>query len=625
MMRNKSSFVYPIIVFSLLLFVYMLTFSGFSSTDDEQLFSALTENLAHGRDYSALPLFGNDRLQGTASGVEPLHPILGIPLCLLADKFGLGKVQVLYLLPALYTALTAALLVAISEKKEYPAKTSLLLGLAYGLGTIAFPYARTNFREPLAALLITTSLIWVEISVEEDQKKWKKIFYPIVGLIFLGLVSLTKITTATVIPFLAFLYIDRKKALGKEKISKWILPTFFSLIVLILIGYLLLSFLPTNSINRFTFRFFDYIRFTLPRLPHDHFWSAIAGLLISPGKGLFIYSPVLLLILVSPFIKRRISPDWVVYIGALLSLTVVQALIYNDHWWSITWGTRALLPSLPFVCLAALPALNAGFNHKNMVLRFFTFSLLAISGCAQIGRLLTSDPVYTNWVVQYTGRGIDAMMQWDLHLAPMLRHWWLAGNSQASDIAWFYINKDALVLFLLLVLFLSIGSLICIFFLIKKDSRNPVFISIITSLILIVLVLTPVSAQFDQRYNKDVIVFREISDYICKKTQSGDLVLIDAYLKPFWWYYSNFGCSKPEWVSLPYLHQTAINSEQFFPRISEISSMVQYTLFKGKQVFLIQSPPELTLSYEEEIKKAGFFVKLMNVYTNPNMQIYMLK
>lgn len=624
-MRLKRIFPQCAAVFIILLCAYLLVFSGFSSTDDEQLFSIITENLAYGKGYSALPLYGNDRLQGEVGGVEPLHPILGIPLVLLAGKFGLGKVQILYLLPAVYTALTAAFLVAISRKKGYPAKTSLLLGLMYGLGTIAFPYARTNFREPLAALLITVSMICIEKSVEIDQRAWKNIFYPIIGFIFLILAALTKITTAILIPFLVISFIIKKHLFRKENRSMWLLFTLSAVILFIFIGTILHFFLPANSLSRFTFHFFDYILYTLPRLPHDHFWSGLAGLLVSPGKGLLIYSPVLLLILVSPFQKQKMRSDWFIYMGALLALAAVQALIYNDQWWSITWGTRALIPALPLACLAALPVLDAGFNNKKKLIQFITVFLLTISGCVQIGRLLTSDPEYANWVVRYTGQSIDAAAQWDFRLAPLIRHWWLAVNSQASDIAWLYINKKALALFLFLVLFSSVGSLICIYILVKKDTKNPALLSIITCLILIVIVLTPISAQFDQRYNRDVIVFQDISFLICEKAQSGDLILIDSYLNPFWWYYSNFGCSKSDWVGLPYIHQTAINGEQFFPRISDISKMAQDTLLNEKQVFLIQSPQEHFLSYSDEIEEAGFLVELMSNYTNPSMQVFTLK
>ena len=95
-MHLKRNYSHYAAVFLILLCIYILVFSGISSTDDEQLFVVITENLAYDKDYSALPLFGNDRLQGEASGVEPLHSIVGIPLVKIADYFSLGKSQILY-------------------------------------------------------------------------------------------------------------------------------------------------------------------------------------------------------------------------------------------------------------------------------------------------------------------------------------------------------------------------------------------------------------------------------------------------------------------------------------------------------------------------------------------------
>jgi len=70
-------------IFTILFCLYLLVFNGITSTDDEQLYISLTESMAAGRGYSALALLGNDRLQGSTGSVEPLHPLLGVPLYLL--------------------------------------------------------------------------------------------------------------------------------------------------------------------------------------------------------------------------------------------------------------------------------------------------------------------------------------------------------------------------------------------------------------------------------------------------------------------------------------------------------------------------------------------------------------
>ena len=594
-------------VFFILLCVYLLVFSGISSTDDEQLFSVITTNLAYGRGYSALPLFGNDRLQGEAGGVEPLHSIIGIPLVILADQFNLGKAQILFLLPAVYTALTGALLVCIAEQKDVSPKTAVMLGLSYGLGTIALPYARMNFREPLAALLITTAVLCLELGKNAPAHNWKLILYPFLSLISLGLAILTKITTAVVIPFLVFSYLTQKQIWKKENRVQTVTIGLVAIIFLLLAVFILQAALPADSFSRFTFRFLDYIRYTLPRLPHDHFWLAVLGLLFSPGKGLLIYSPMLILSMISPFLKQSKLANWIPYVGALLGLTTVQALIYNNQWWGITWGTRALLPTLPLAVLAALPALDVGLNHPKKQIQIGTLSLLAIGVSVQIGRLLVSDPAYINWVVQSTGRGLSTLSQWNLHLMPLYRHWQLAFNGLSSDIAWVHINRNGIRLVASLILLALIGISLGISYLTKNKRRQPysLFIPFIG---IFVLLLTPFSVRLDQRYYGSVPVFKELTSEICAISNDEDLILVDAYLKPYWWFYMNFGCSKPDWVGLPYIHDTAIHGEQFYPRVNEISSLIRSKLDDNHHVFLTQSPQEKSILYSDEFIKRGFMV-----------------
>jgi len=70
----------------------------------------------------------------------------------------------------------------------------------------------------------------------------------------------------------------------------------------------------------------------------------------------------------------------------------------------------------------------------------------------------------------------------------------------------------------------------------------------------------------------------------------------------------NFGCSKPDWVGLPYIHDTAIHGEQFYPRVNEISSLIRSKLDDNHHVFLTQSPQEKSILYSDEFIKRGFMV-----------------
>jgi len=618
---NKKLHPEAFAIFILLLSLYLLLFNGVTSTDDEQLYNDLTESMAAGRGYSALPLLGNDRIQGSTGSVEPLHSILGIPLYLIASYLKLGKVQILFILPAVYTALTASLIYLILGQRGYGARTAHYTAFAYGLGTIAFPYARMNFREPLAALALTYALYIAEKTFDDKDSLYRQSFSVFLLALALGVALLTKVTTALILPIFFIIFLIQNKTLFTRFKAKrrWLLIA-LPVILIILIA-MLIKFLPAVSLSRFTLRFADYIIYTLPRLPHDHFWQAIAGLLFSPGKGMFIYSPILILSLVSPFIAKE--KNWLAGLAPLLILSITQALIYNDEWWGITWGTRALLPVIPLLMVSSAPAIERMWHHQRRWLSILLKSLFIVSILIQVVRLFASDPAYIGWATQTAGRSIDAAMQWDISFAPLFRYGWLGMQQSYSDILWFHLNESntpALIIFIGAVLF-TMAAGIWVF----AARKHPAWLKFVSGFSLITAVLSLlVIAQYDERYYGNAPSISEIRDKVCDLASENDLVLVDHYLHPFWWYYSNFGCLEPTWAGLPYPHQTAINAEFFYPRLSNVEQLVTNWLPAG-DVYLITTLEDEPLSYQKGLSENGFYFLGLSQTNNLPFRIYQLQ
>ena len=578
MRSQKNTLVLPLLVFFLLLSAYLFVFNGMASTDDEQLYAVLTENYALQRGTSALPLFGNDRLQGETGSVEPLHPLLGVPAYRLSQLLGVGKTQMLFLMPAFYTALTGAILVFTAQAQNYPKNTSLAVGLAFGLSTIAFPYARTNFREPLAGLFLTAA-VYCLTSIPIAVKQGQKVLLVFASMAALVMAALTKLINAVLIPILLLLLFLQFKTEDKKDRRRsfyWVMAGLIGLAAVILgLPYLF----PAANLSRFTLRFFDYLAYTLPRLPRDHFWNALSGQFFSPGKGLFIYSPVLLLSLAALFVRRKNELiKSLLYLCAPLALAVAQALIYNDEWWNITWGTRTLLPAVPLLCLAAVPVINWLLNQERKGSRAILYAFIGLGIIIQVGRLLCSDPAYVSWVVNRTGEGINSALQWRWELAPAIRHWQLGLTDKVSDIAWLHFPSLRFSSFFIFIPMTVIG--LVIMQLVRPQRKKGLYV--ITALLsVITLMITPFAARADQRYHGGEASFIETRDALCYTAAEGDLVLVDSYLHPFWWFYSNFGCTEPQWLGLPYLHRTALGGGFYYPRTADLSRLIEDWLAAG--------------------------------------------
>jgi hypothetical protein len=88
------------------------------------------------------------------------------------------------------------------------------------------------------------------------------------------------------------------------------------------------------------------------------FFEALVGNLVSPGRGLFVYTPVLLLVLLR---GRRFTPlEWAAAGTVLLHLLLISRFW---HWWGgFAFGPRLfsdVLPLLVFLMLPVFPRLRA--------------------------------------------------------------------------------------------------------------------------------------------------------------------------------------------------------------------------------------------------------------------------
>jgi hypothetical protein len=638
-----------VLVFCLLMGVYLLTFSGMGVTDDEQLFAVLSGQLADGNAPGTMALFGNDRLRGSSANIEPLHPLLGVPWYLLAKAAGWGRVQVLHLPNGVYTALCAALLAVIALRRGYCRASAVTLAVSFGLGTIAFPYARSNFRETLAMLCLTGAFACLDYLRREGLPFWKYSGLMTGMTMSVGLAALTKVTCGLCLPFYVIAaWLHLKHNAGQSNRG---LAAILGIWLLVCLGATgtIFTWMPELFSGRFSLDFIASMLKTITRIPHDDFWPALAGMLVSPGKGLLFYSPVLILAFIATGSLRQtqtsvngtlstskstnplvemIRSDRLVAFGSLWILMVMQALIYDQEWWGITWGTRALLPALPLLMLVCLPALDAGLNNSRKNIRSFTGLLPAAGLLIQLGRILVPDPAYAGWLVRTSGANISAASQWDFSRMPLWRHWQLAFQGISTDIVWVHLSPDShyFGLGLIIVIGLLVGLCACLLFRHKKI--RPLTISM---LLIITACLLPASlsiAKSDQRYYGENIDYQSACRWLSENAGNDSLLLIDAYLKPMWWYSFNFGCANLPWVGLPYEHAKAYSGDLYYPRLRELSVRVKEQQAHGLGIYLLESRSSSAPAYHLALDEQDFQAIQLNqveLTANPDITLFELR
>ena len=87
--------------------------------------------------------------------VEPLLPLLSIPLVLFADSIsGIGVAHSVLLLNIGVTAASGTLLFLYVRWLDYRRNIAVVTALLFGLTTIAWPYSKNYFRESIAGFTL---------------------------------------------------------------------------------------------------------------------------------------------------------------------------------------------------------------------------------------------------------------------------------------------------------------------------------------------------------------------------------------------------------------------------------------------------------------------------------------
>lgn len=227
------------------------------------------------------------------------------------------------------------LALAIGAGARAAAATAAILGLATPLAT----YATQGFAEPLLCLLVAGALLaFVRALKGPSAVRALAIASALAGYAFLT--RPFPATTLIVALGVGYLVERRTRATFPELLA---LALPFGLAAA---AYLLLNFLRFGSATQFGYP--EHVE--LGRLVDtfdNPIWIGLYGLLLSPGKGLFIFAPPVLIGLAGLARLARIRPGLAAALVTQACMTILFFARYSSWEGGYCFGPRYLLPLLP--------------------------------------------------------------------------------------------------------------------------------------------------------------------------------------------------------------------------------------------------------------------------------------
>lgn len=351
--KNGTSFFLVFYLFTFVVSLYLFSFSFFFVEYSIQRLEE-TRSIIENFDLSIPESFsiGVKGIDGRSYSLYGLGwHVLAVPFYLMGKYvFHSPELGVAFISP--FTGGLAVVLVYLfTSSLGYSKRSSLITGLCFGFGTLLWPYSKSPGDGCLEALFILLSVYSLYRYIIG-----RKSYFLVFSATFLGIALNHRPTSFLVLPALVFLLIvdhiaDRRQS---ETVGTFVKNMTVFLVVLFSFSCIYLWY----NYYRFGSIFETGYQLVSKQAGIDFFtgtplWTGLQGLLTSPGKGFFYYSPVALLFFPSiiPFYRKNTK---LAIAFAMIILFYIFFISKNIYWhgdWA--WGPRYLFPITPFLVIPA--------------------------------------------------------------------------------------------------------------------------------------------------------------------------------------------------------------------------------------------------------------------------------
>ncbi len=273
--------------------------------------------------------------------------------------------------PTIHFSTAAILFWLLQQVGTRKQKAFIIAGL-FAFGTFSLPHSTDGYGHPFETIFILLSFLFIIYASHEVDTGKSKIYLIIAGS-FIGIGLLFRITTLLAIPGILILLANRRTC-------AYLLLGIFPGIILVAwyswiktgspfdTGYLLAWQIANPTLaNQTGFNIFD--------IPANSI-----SLWISPGKGMLLFSPLLLLSLIAwPSFMRKNARLSASIATVSLTYTFFYAANFAWHGSPWCWGPRYLVPIIPLLILAL-----SELEIRSIKKRLLVFPILIISILTQI-------------------------------------------------------------------------------------------------------------------------------------------------------------------------------------------------------------------------------------------------
>ncbi len=310
----------------------------------------------------------------------------------------------------LFSALSVFLFFFVSRLFNITLKNSIIVTLLFGFSTITWAYSQTSFNSVSMVTFVLLGFLFFRKYQKENSS-----LHLIISGFSIGFAFIIRLDTFIIllpmffflvglVIYKNFLKLDLLDAV--KKILSFSIPLFLSYGFYQLINYI--RFETSGSYSGFT---------TIITTPEAYTPLPISlfGLLFSPGLGLFIFSPILFLVIVSfSDLFKKNKQDFILLLGIILSFLVFYSQ-FVVYWHGLSsWSARYLLPVVPFLLIP----LGITLGRKLTKGPLFIIFLLSALGIFTNLIYLIQD---TNWFV-WGLMGNDDHGLYSLHGGPLRIH-----------------------------------------------------------------------------------------------------------------------------------------------------------------------------------------------------------